>query len=322
MFAAQSLLEGLGAFMFVFNLVFATRVNKETLTKRHVWATGIIVFGIALVVAFGSHADTQHTFDEITHLMVGLAFLVYTVVALTAAVVLQLVSVWAEKNERPALLAYTYSASSAIFGSFSVVLSKSMAESLHTVITGEGFNAWVMALLAAWAGVVSWWIFRLNQCLTRFPALFVVPVLHAVWLCCTVTSGGLFFQEFDVLPWWRLFVFVLGIMILLVGVLLMPPENVHSQECEEVGGYCSQGTDDTEGLNPTAASPRSPAMRPGMSCAESPDIVDVCSGAWIAMESVNAPQKLGVNVFSKGARPLSPRSKHDEDLDDDSQSLL
>ena len=40
MFAAQSLLEGLGAFMFVFNLLFATRVNKEVLANRHIYATG------------------------------------------------------------------------------------------------------------------------------------------------------------------------------------------------------------------------------------------------------------------------------------------
>jgi len=40
MFASQSLLEGLGAFMFVFNLLFATRVNKEVLANRHIYATG------------------------------------------------------------------------------------------------------------------------------------------------------------------------------------------------------------------------------------------------------------------------------------------
>jgi len=256
MFAAQSLLEGLGAFMFVFNLLFATRVNKEVLANRHLYATGVIVCGISLVIAFGSHKNTKHTFSEITELLVRPVFMVYTCVVLLAAGALQLLSMWAARDKSRELIhSYSYACSSAMAGSFSVVLSKSMAESLHNAFSTGAADPMAAVLFFGWVLVCSWWLYRLNICLHKFPALFVVPLLHAVWLVCTVVSGGIFFKEFDELPTWKIFLFVLGILILLVGVVMMPHPN-ESAAVEDVGYWlpAEQGECDDDDLSPISNS--------------------------------------------------------------------
>eukprot|EP00657_Telonema_sp_P-1_P002314 TRINITY_DN15406_c0_g1_i1.p1 TRINITY_DN15406_c0_g1~~TRINITY_DN15406_c0_g1_i1.p1 ORF type:complete len:275 (-),score=10.68 TRINITY_DN15406_c0_g1_i1:259-1083(-) len=236
--------------MFVFNLWFATWINKEPVLPQHIVATSVIVGGICLVVGFGSHSDLEYTFERIEELLVRPAFLIYTFTVLVIAAVLHGVSIWADGDEsRSSIDAYSYVTVSAMSGSFSVVLSKSMAESLHGALSTGDANPLSVFLVVSWLMVVLWWLYRLNECLRRFAALFVVPLLHAVWLVCTVVSGGIFFEEFERLPGWRLGLFVLGTLILVIGVALMPSSShTHQVETEDVDYWLPTEQDDLDEL--------------------------------------------------------------------------
>lgn len=67
-FAAQSLLAALAVVQFVANVVFARLINGEVATRRVLCATGVVIVGCVLLVAFGNHESPVMDADDLRHL--------------------------------------------------------------------------------------------------------------------------------------------------------------------------------------------------------------------------------------------------------------
>lgn len=67
-FAAQSLLAALAVVQFVANVVFARLINGEVATRRVLCATGVVIVGCILLVAFGNHESPVMDADDLRHL--------------------------------------------------------------------------------------------------------------------------------------------------------------------------------------------------------------------------------------------------------------
>ena len=64
----------------------------------------------------------------------------------------------------------------------------------------------------------------MNSALRKYDAMFIIPVLQALWLLFGVLGGGIFFKEFDSLTSLQFFFFSLGVLILLIGVSILSPK--------------------------------------------------------------------------------------------------
>jgi len=233
MFAAQSMLESLSSSVLLWNLLIARLVNQERMTQQHGVATAIIIGGTSLALLFGPHGDTARSFDDLLDLFARPAFVGYLASLAVLLGSLQLLHVTAARRalaagqipEQSRLVALTFAAVSAGIGSNSVLLSKSVAEALNAMIGGATTSKGPLipvALVVCWISLVSWWLWRLNAALKMYPALFIVPSLHAFWMSNSIVGGAIFFQEFRSSSTASIAMFALGVVVILCGVANMP----------------------------------------------------------------------------------------------------
>ncbi|KIY99135.1 hypothetical protein MNEG_8826 [Monoraphidium neglectum] len=85
-YAAQSLLSAIGCVQFVSNVIFASLVLKEKVTRSVLAATACIVAGCVLLVSFGDHSSSVFTAKDLLRFYAEPVYISYLSVS-TAAVV-------------------------------------------------------------------------------------------------------------------------------------------------------------------------------------------------------------------------------------------
>lgn len=65
---------------------------------------------------------------------------------------------------------------------------------------------------------MSFWLYRMNTALRLFRGHITIPVHQVLWIVFSVTSGGIFFQEFFSFSTNQTFGFVSGLLFILAGV--------------------------------------------------------------------------------------------------------
>eukprot|EP00927_Polykrikos_kofoidii_P069235 TRINITY_DN64615_c0_g1_i1.p1 TRINITY_DN64615_c0_g1~~TRINITY_DN64615_c0_g1_i1.p1 ORF type:complete len:363 (+),score=74.12 TRINITY_DN64615_c0_g1_i1:201-1289(+) len=145
---------------------------------------------------------------------------------------------WSRSREGRATLGpAAFAASSAMIGSNSVLLSKTLSESLRLVLAGGNQGVGYVGpffLVATWMSLAGFWLYRLNVALRRYSALFIVPVLQSSWMSFSIIGGGIFFEEFQSTSVWTLLLFGVSVVVIISGTMLMPVgskgEKVHVEE--------------------------------------------------------------------------------------------
>lgn len=98
------------------------------------------------------------------------------------------------------VLPITYATFSALFGTFSVVLAKVLSELVTIWITGVdiffGRDAWfTWATLLGWLAFVGVWLFRMNEALSLYDPLFIIPLLQVNFILFAIVSGEWLIQS-------------------------------------------------------------------------------------------------------------------------------
>mmetsp|Transcript_1232 Transcript_1232/g.2743 ORF Transcript_1232/g.2743 Transcript_1232/m.2743 type:complete len:401 (+) Transcript_1232:80-1282(+) len=237
--AAQSLLEGLGAVQFLSNLLFAYWVLGEQLARRHALSTSFIIAGNALVVMYGDHETRQVNADVIAELAARPVFIIYVLVVYTSAFFLQLTGymkpravgfrkvkvVVGSASDTGTVGPMAYAAISAMIGGNSVLLGKACTGLIRSSLSSSGPRGAgtdgdiTIIVVVLWLLHMSFWAYRLNFALKRFPSLFIIPVLQSVWIIVTILSGGIFFDEFRAFTPTASICFSFGLLLVLIGVL-------------------------------------------------------------------------------------------------------
>lgn len=154
------------------------------------------------------------------------------------------------------VLPVTYATFSALFGTIAVVMAKVLSELVTLWITGTdiffGGDAWfTWATLVAWIAFVAVWLFRMNEALSLYDPLFIIPLLQVNFILFAIisgeflkqiygiqtsnmfhsstcsmydSSGGIFFKEFDYFRTINVIGFCCGVAMLLGGIFLLSPE--------------------------------------------------------------------------------------------------
>eukprot|EP01095_Lingulamoeba_sp_RSL-Kostka_P006011 TRINITY_DN1846_c0_g1_i3.p1 TRINITY_DN1846_c0_g1~~TRINITY_DN1846_c0_g1_i3.p1 ORF type:complete len:287 (-),score=38.69 TRINITY_DN1846_c0_g1_i3:642-1502(-) len=200
MFAAQSLLVALGSIQFVSNLFFARVINKEPITKRAFIATFIIVGGNVLIVLFGNKNDETYDLEQLKELLIQTPFIVYCGFVVLSVILLQISYTLVDKVFKEKIpeafshryLPFAYAAISALIGTISVSIGKAISGFFKLWIDGVAnyFNTFWPYLFLLFAILTTiFWLYRMNVALKLYDAMFIIPVLQALWLLFGVLAG-------------------------------------------------------------------------------------------------------------------------------------
>merc|ERR1712137_617999 len=247
MFAAQSLLVALGSIQFVSNLIFARLVNKEPITPKALVATVVIIIGNIIIVSTGNKTSDTYDLSQLLDLFLRPAFLTYIITIFVCVVILQSVY-WVflyryiprTEEPNPAVLKFmpiAYAATSAMIGTCSVTIGKALSglllQAFEPSTPGELKTVWPYMLLILFVVITAFWLYRMNAALRKYDAMFIIPVLQALWLLFAVLNGGIFYQEFADLSLLYNVLFGSGIVVLLFGVSIFSPRTEKHTEVVE-----------------------------------------------------------------------------------------
>eukprot|EP00743_Colponemidia_sp_Colp-15_P002526 GILK01002738.1.p1 GENE.GILK01002738.1~~GILK01002738.1.p1 ORF type:complete len:410 (-),score=43.25 GILK01002738.1:41-1207(-) len=247
--APQTVLSSLGSIQFVSNVVFVAIVFKVPITLRIIGATMTIICGNVAILFSSTNENTEsRSITDLQSLYAREEYIIYISTVLGFALCLDIayrfMEKWAKRHGFPHNLDSTlslskvrwlglcYATSSGIIGTQSVLLSKSASELLHTSVTGDSqFRDWFTYLvLVLWVASMVFWLNRLNSALKKFDALFIIPTLQVVWTLFSVIAGGVYFDEFSSLGSADVFLFVVGIVLIIAGVVLLSTANAKDQK--------------------------------------------------------------------------------------------
>uniref|UniRef100_A0A2P2M6L9 Probable magnesium transporter n=2 Tax=Rhizophora mucronata TaxID=61149 RepID=A0A2P2M6L9_RHIMU len=255
-YAAQSLLASLGSIQFVSNIAFVYFVLNKMVTVKVLVATAFIVLGNIFLVAFGNHQSPVYTPEQLAEKYSNIAFLMYCMI-LVLVVALHhyiyskgelLIAVYGQ-DLRPywhMLLPFSYAIVSGAIGSFSVLFAKSLSNLLRLAMNnGYQLHGWfTYSILLLFLSTAGFWMARLNEGLSIFDAILIVPMLQIAWTFFSICTGFVYFQEYQVFDALRTTMFVLGMISVFIGISLLAPDE-------------SKGGDAKDSSSLDAASPKS-----------------------------------------------------------------
>lgn len=236
-YAAQSLLAALGSVQFVSNIAFAYFVLNKTVSSKVVVATTFIVLGNIFLVSFGNHQSPVYTPEELSEKYSNLVFLLYCVVLIfivaTNHYIYRKGEVHLSVSEHDfspywrMSLPFSYAIVSGAVGSCSVLFAKSLSNMLRlTMSSSYQFHSWfTYSLLLLFLSTAGFWMARLNEGLSLFDAILIVPMFQIAWTFFSICTGFVYFQEYQVFDALRTTMFILGMTFVFIGISLLAPDD-------------------------------------------------------------------------------------------------
>jgi hypothetical protein len=244
--APQSVVATLGCLTLVAQVVWAPLILGERLSVRHWIATALIILGVVLAVVYGPHTDGHYALPELLGRFSTLGFAIYVLLAIGVALALYGAISYVEGRfdlpPKPMLGDYytedgrkagdqrwgrfhrvAYGMLSGVIGAQVVLLGKFIGELIAITITGNTATFTTPAtyiIIITLAGAVVGQIHFMNEGVSRFQSLYVLPTFQASWTLTCVVGGLVVFDEWSSLSKsvTRQVVFPLGIFITLFAV--------------------------------------------------------------------------------------------------------
>ncbi len=244
-FAAQSMLASLESVQFVTNLLFGKFLLGAQVTRAMFGGTFLTVVGTVLAVQFSSKETLDLNTSEMKMLYCNPAYLIYLAIMIVLLVALRFLYDRLEELKSSGnpirysdvVMPCVYSIWSALVGTQSVVQAKVIAELLAVQTSGTEnvFESWfTYVTILIWLATVIVWLKRLNDALSKFDPLFIIPLLQCSFIFFAIVSGGIFFQEFDTFDESQWVGFWFGIIIMFSGLVLLTPKPSNSGDGDNI----------------------------------------------------------------------------------------
>lgn len=149
-----------------------------------------------------------------------------------------------ERNSRPKMKPIIYFQAwrvvvSGAIGSCSVLFAKSLSNMLRLSMSSSGgylalHSGFTYSMLFMFLSTGGFWMSRLNEGLSQFDAILIVPMFQIAWTFFSICTGFVYFEEYKVFDALRTAMFVLGMISVFVGIYLLAPEDDESSKGGEV----------------------------------------------------------------------------------------
>ncbi|KAK8938945.1 hypothetical protein KSP39_PZI011386 [Platanthera zijinensis] len=244
-YAAQSLLAALGSIQFVSNIAFSYFVLSKTVTIKVLVATTFIVFGNSFLVSFGNHQSPVYTTEQLVEKYSNLVFLFYCLMLIMVVIINHYIY---RKGEACLLMSghdfnpywrmvlpFSYAIVSGAIGSCSVLFAKSLSNMLRLTMSSNYHlhSLFTYSLLLLFFSTAGFWMARLNEGLSLFDAILIVPMFQIAWTFFSICTGFIYFQEYQVFDMLRIIMFALGMSFVFVGITLLAPDESKGGETKE-----------------------------------------------------------------------------------------
>ncbi|KAH6823737.1 magnesium transporter [Perilla frutescens var. hirtella] len=244
-YAAQSLLAALGSIQFVSNILFAYFVLNKTVAVKVLIATAFIVLGNVFLVAFGNHQSPVYTPEQLAEKYGNTTFLIYCLILVVVVFLShsmyrrgELMFALPGSDIKPywqMLLPLSYAVVSGAIGSCSVLFAKSLSNLLRlSMSNGYQLHNWfTYSIILLFFSTAGFWMARLNEGLSLFDAILIVPMFQIVWTFFSICTGFVYFQEYQVFDALRTTMFILGMVSVFIGISLLAPDELKGGEIRD-----------------------------------------------------------------------------------------
>ncbi|XP_062223216.1 probable magnesium transporter NIPA8 isoform X2 [Phragmites australis] len=244
-YAAQSLLAALGSIQFVSNIAFAYFVLNKTISVKVMVATTFIVFGNIFLVSFGNHQSPVYTPEQLIAKYSNLVFVLYCmslvfVVAFNHYLYRSGENIISNSSKDTGtywrtMLPFSYAVVSGAVGSCSVLFAKSLSNMLRLTMSSRyQFHSWfTYSILLLFLCTAGFWMARLNEGLSLFDAILIVPMFQIAWTFFSIFTGFVYFQEYQVFDTLRIVMFVLGMTFVFIGISLLAPDDSKAPDTKD-----------------------------------------------------------------------------------------
>ncbi|OEL28186.1 putative magnesium transporter NIPA8 [Dichanthelium oligosanthes] len=244
-YAAQSLLAALGSIQFVSNIAFAYFVLNKTISVKVMVATTFIVFGNIFLVSFGNHQSPVYTPEQLIAKYSNLVFVLYCmslvfVVAFNHYLYRSGETIISSSSKDAGtywrtMLPFSYAIVSGAIGSCSVLFAKSLSNMLRLTMSSRyEFHSWfTYSIVLLFLCTAGFWMARLNEGLSLFDAILIVPMFQIAWTFFSICTGFVYFQEYQVFDTLRIIMFVLGMTFVFLGISLLAPDDSKAADTKD-----------------------------------------------------------------------------------------
>ncbi|XP_022740388.1 probable magnesium transporter NIPA8 isoform X2 [Durio zibethinus] len=244
-YAAQSLLAALGSVQFLSNIAFAYFVLNKMVTVKVLVATAFIVLGNIFLVAFGNHQSPVYTPEQLAEKYSNITFLLYCLILILVVALYhsiyrrgELLLTVSAQDLRPywnMLLPFSYAVVSGALGSCSVLFAKSLSNLLRLAMSnGYELHSWfTYSMILLFLSTAGFWMARLNEGLSLFDAILIVPMFQIAWTFFSICTGFIYFQEYQVFDALRTTMFILGMLSVFIGICLLAPDELRGGEVKD-----------------------------------------------------------------------------------------
>jgi len=240
-FAPQSTLASLESIQFVSNILFGKWLLNKTITQKMMVGTGLTVLGTVLAVCFSSkRAAEVEDVGDLVHFWKNPVWIAYVVILVVLATVIFFAYKAIDKKglakEHQNWMATMYAVFSALFGTLSVVFAKLLAKLLELWAQDVNvFSEWYTYVTAvSWLALMAFWLRRLNNALSLYDPVFIIPLLQSNFIFFANVSGGIYFQEFNYMTPVMWVGFCSGVLVMFIGIFLLVPARTGDQVTEDV----------------------------------------------------------------------------------------
>jgi drug/metabolite transporter (DMT)-like permease len=255
-FANQSLLAALGSVQFVTNVAFGRFVLHLAISRKILIGTAIIVLANVVIVNFtqddGDGCTHTYSSTELANMYGETNYIVYLSLCAVAGVGSYAIFRYLDARPKPPMniLGICYVISSAVIGTQSVTLCKSLSTLIRVSLTGNNqfTHFFTYVILVCTICTAVFWVKRMNGALKKFDALFIIPVLQVFWTSLSIVGGGIYYKEFEVYSTRSTVIFILSMVAIFFGVYLLAPDEEGDNEKEALtSGMMSTTSDYSDG---------------------------------------------------------------------------
>lgn len=243
LFGSQSMLAGLSGIGLISNSALAPLINHEQFTWRDALAIACVLAGTGTMLLNTSKSNKVLTSCELfrmyfkMHAILWLGFIILMIAVIYLGIrFVEVNSDWHFPNDNrhflrsglffpetgfvcKFVLVIPYVCLSALIASFSSLSAKSLGEVLKESYRSRGVSQYLLVILFTTLLVffTFWQIYWLNRALRHYDALLTVPLFHITWTILSITTAGIYFQDFDNYTFQQFKLFLLSIFVVFCG---------------------------------------------------------------------------------------------------------
>ncbi|RIA84846.1 hypothetical protein C1645_728030 [Glomus cerebriforme] len=236
------ILAPLGAVTLVFNAFFAKILLGDVFTKQTIIGTFFILIGAVMIALFGVVDEPNHSLEDLIELYKRPAFIIYFSIIEFVIISLLIANKFGEyvlnqmiRNEYDTvfgwslkkfqkILGISYGCVGGMLSGQGLLFAKSGVELLLLSIFNceNQFNqplSWFIVSALIFTSLLQ--LYYLNKGLRLCDTVILIPLSFCTYNVSTIFNGLVYFNQWNRLYWWQIFLVILGIWILLCGVLIL-----------------------------------------------------------------------------------------------------